>query len=46
VVPETEQNAKQHVADAEDDGNLHFVGVHEDDLIRSNLFAKFYVKYL
>jgi hypothetical protein len=46
VVPETEQNAEQHVAHAKDDRNLHFVGVHEDDLVRSNLFAEFCVKYL
>lgn len=40
MVPEAEQDTEQHVEDSKDDGNLHFVRVHENDLIRSNLCAK------
>jgi hypothetical protein len=40
VVPQAEQDAEQHVTDAKDDGNLHFVRVHKNDLVRSNLFEE------
>lgn len=33
MVPQRERDTEQHVEDADDDGNLHLVSVHEDDLV-------------
>lgn len=33
VIPKWKRNTKQHVEHADNDGDFHLVGVHEDDLV-------------
>lgn len=37
VIPQRQGNAKQHVDDTDNDGNLHLEGVLEDDLVLCKL---------
>jgi hypothetical protein len=37
VVPQGQENAEEHVDDAENDGDLHLEGVQEDDLVGGDL---------
>lgn len=37
IVPHAKDDSEQHVEDSDNDGNLHLVAIHENDLIFSNL---------
>lgn len=42
VIDDTHANTKDHVNDAEDDGQLHFVRVEENDFVVGSLEKSFF----